>query len=90
MSWFKKLLGLKEKSEEEVKQEEVQQAFTQPKGNLVGQCLFCQLAIGDEDAYSKLPRPEGAIVHKRCVKKAQRAALNGENPEKIFAQKVDN
>lgn len=85
MGFFRKLFGLKEKPVEEVQEEQVQE-FPQPKGNLIGQCLFCQLAIGEEDVWRKLPKPEGAIAHKKCIKKAQKAAFSGQNPEAIFTQ----
>jgi hypothetical protein len=31
----------------------------------------------------KLPSPEGAIAHKRCLKKAKKMAFNGVNPEEM-------
>lgn len=91
MGWFKKLLGLKEAepvvvSEHEQRVEEMQQ----PKGNLIGQCALCQLAIGEDDVYRNLPKPDGAIAHKKCIKKAQRAAFSGQNPQTVFADKGGN
>ena len=82
MGWFKMILGIKEKPEE-IAAEVAQQQFQQPRGNLIGQCLFCQLAIGDEDRYMKLPKPEGALAHKRCIKKSQQMIFQGVNPEEI-------
>jgi hypothetical protein len=78
MGFLKRLLGIKEKPVEQPVQE-----FPQPQGNLVGQCALCQLAIGEEDRYMKLPSPEGAIAHKRCLKKAKKMAFNGVNPEEM-------
>jgi len=47
----------------------------QPKGDLIGQCPLCLIAIGSDD---RVRHFKGEIAHKRCVKKAQKAMLNGE------------
>jgi hypothetical protein len=48
----------------------------QPKGNLIGQCPLCLIAIGSDD---RVKHFKGELAHKRCVKKAQKAMLNGES-----------
>ena len=50
-------------------------AVPQPKGDLIGQCALCGLAIGSEDRVRDF---KGEKVHKRCAKKAQKQFLNGE------------
>ena len=48
----------------------------QPKGDLIGQCGLCQLAIGSEDRIREF---QGEKCHKRCVKAAQKKFLRGES-----------
>jgi hypothetical protein len=85
MGFFRKLLGIKEKPVEEPVQE-----FPQPQGNLVGQCALCSLAIGESDNYMKMPKPEGAIAHKRCLRKAKKMAFSGISPEEMARRLAGN
>lgn len=63
-------------------QKEEGPGFPQPKGELIGQCALCSLAIGSED---KIRDFNGYKAHKRCVKKAIKAQLGGQNAESIFS-----
>ena len=64
----------------EVKEEEPQFIIPQPKGELIGQCVFCQLAIGSKDKTREIG---GNIVHKRCFKKARKLMFQGLSQEEI-------
>jgi hypothetical protein len=67
----------KKEEVQEPKQDEKQESpELQPKGELVGQCSLCGLAIGSEDNTRNF---NGNIAHKRCVKKATKMFLRGEN-----------
>ena len=49
--------------------EEPQSLIPQPKGDLIGQCSLCTLAIGSEDKIREL---QGNLVHRRCLKKSKK------------------
>ena len=82
MGILKKIKGLffkeTEKQEEIIKP--VSQEPLQPKGELVGQCALCSLALGSEDSVSKLGVN---TVHKRCFKKARKFMFLGLSQEEI-------
>ena len=83
MGIFKKLKNIFFKEEDENKQEDlepVQQEVPQPKGELVGQCVLCAMAIGSEDNVSQLGVN---TVHKRCFKKARKLMFQGLSQEEI-------
>jgi hypothetical protein len=82
MGIFKKLKNIFFKEEEETKeiQEYVPQEVPQPKGELVGQCALCAMAIGAEDNVSQLGTN---TVHKRCFKKARKLMFQGLSQEDI-------
>lgn len=57
---------------------ELNPAVIQPKGELIGNCILCHMAIGSEDRTKEL---NGHTCHKRCVKKAVKGMMNGKNLE---------
>ena len=52
-----------------------------PRGEVIGICALCGLEYGNED---KIKDFNNNKAHKRCVKKATKAILNGNSLEKIF------
>lgn len=58
-----------------------EQPIIQPKGDLVGQCILCGMAVGSDDKTREL---SGSICHKRCVKKAQKAMLQGKSMQEYL------
>lgn len=81
---FKSLFKKKEVKQEEIVSDDTLIGGTnipQPRGELIGNCILCNIAIGSEDNTKDL---KGNKVHKRCFKKAQKAIFNGERPESVF------
>ena len=84
MGVFKKLRDVFFKEEEENRQESlepIKQEVPQPKGELVGQCALCSMAIGSEDNVSQLGQH---TVHKRCFKKCRKLMFQGISQEEII------
>ena len=73
MNWIKRLLGFKEK-EEEQKPLEQQPTIQTIKEEPMGYCSFCGLAVFKSGGWSK---QMGMLFHRRCYKKS----LRGESPQ---------
>lgn len=79
MGLLNKIKGLFFDKEEE-KQEIISEhkEIIQPKGDLVGICGICQIAIGSGDKTKEL---NANLVHKRCFKHIKKLMLGGESFE---------